>query len=176
VTDYAPIDAPDQATLDTVVQALYEDGQRVLKKLKMRVPLMPHDHMDKVIVQWTSAHPWYVDGNGVYIVYGYTFPCVPGAQMELSLELAPFSPAIPAAAAEGYTTVSTNPGAPLGLSVGAASYGFGGEYAGVVGTGAYQFTAANSGLGSEAVLVEEGGKRVVVATDSGAGTHTAVKT
>lgn len=174
VSDYAEIDAPDQATLDTVVAALYEDGQRVLKKLTIKTPIMPHGHNDKVIVQWTSAHPWYVDGNGVYIVYGWEFDCTPGAEMTLLLELCPFTPVVGPADPEGSTSVSTPPTYALGLAIGVSSYGLGTEVPPTVaGTGAYAESGAEAGAGSELAVVTGTGaySQFPTATDTGLGTH-----
>jgi hypothetical protein len=168
VTDFAMIDAPDQATLDTVVQALYEDGQRVLKSLKIRTPIMPHGHQDKIVVQWSTTHPWNVDGNGVYIVYGYEFDCEPGAEASLYCELAPFSPAVTGSPGDGTTTVTSTPqGISIGMNgVGAETT----EYAIVApAPGAYMFSAADPALGTETTIVA-----TTSVTDAGSGTTLAI--
>ena len=90
VTDYAAIDAPDQATLDEIVQRLFEEGQRVTKKLSLETPLMPHDHADKINLAWPTQ-PWSSAGSGTYILRRWTFPCVAGGRMAHEYESAPLT-------------------------------------------------------------------------------------
>jgi hypothetical protein len=169
VTDFAMLDAPDQATLDTVVQALYEDGQRVLKSMKVSVPLMPHYHLDKVVMQWASFHPWAYTENGVYIIYGWVFPCVPGGKMELSLELAPFSPAIPPSTGPIGVAASSSMvsyvGQGLIYRIGTFDNGVGTE---ILAYGAVPFLA-DGGSGSESVQI----LLLSTVSDSGAGSEVA---
>lgn len=91
VTDAAEIDAPDQATLDTVVQRLFEDGHRVIGKLTLHVPLMPHGYFDKIAVSYPTdpLFPWASMVTGNYLVTGWTFPCTYDGMMELTCESAP---------------------------------------------------------------------------------------
>ncbi len=88
VTDFATIDTVDQATLDTIVQRLFEEGQRVAKKTTISTPLMPHDHQDKVAIAWITQ-PWGPDGTGVYTLRRWTLPMVAGGRMTQEYELCP---------------------------------------------------------------------------------------
>ncbi len=169
VTDYESIDAPTQAVLDTVVQALFEDGQRILKKLKIQVPLMPHDHHDKIFVQYTTNHPWATKANGFYTVYGWEFPCVSGGLMTLNCELVAFSPAVPpgVALADGGTGIYGGfEGRPIHATI--SALGSGSEQMTVLGA----VPMANTGVGTESIVVT-GAPNF---TDSGAGTEDMVKT
>lgn len=169
VTDEASIDAPDQATLDTVVQALFEDGQRIIKTLRVKTPLMPWSHHDKVMVQWTTNHPWAGVSNGIYTIYKWDFPCIPGGQMDLTLQIVPFSPSVPTPLG-GTTSISGGYGyyvngvfiaIPVGVQVSDA--GFGTEF----GSPLLHKAAADSGVGTEAQI----STNWVIVADSGVGTE-----
>jgi hypothetical protein len=94
VTDAQAIDAPDQATLDTVVQRLFEDGQRLIAKLTIKAPLMPHGYYDKITVTYPSDpnFPWSALVTGDYFVTGWTIRYEEHAPIsELTCESAPLT-------------------------------------------------------------------------------------
>lgn len=90
VLDDDVVDAPDQTTLNEMLERLFEEGQGALKKVTLETPLMPHDAQDKVTLTWPTQD-WAAAGNGTFILRGWTFPMQAGGRMQHQYEAAPFN-------------------------------------------------------------------------------------
>jgi hypothetical protein len=88
VTDYKAVDVADQTVLDDLVKQHAEEGQLISKTLEVDTPIMPHDHADKIAINYPTQ-AWGARANGQYIERAWSFECRSGARMRHILETVP---------------------------------------------------------------------------------------